>query len=81
MTDDPIEILIERAVSAYRERTTSGRILPSPAWWDLPPESRGELFRRQLQSRVVERAAAPDGRSTTVRSVIQRLEQLDKNFL
>ncbi len=73
MTDDSKEILIEQAVSAYRERTTSGRILPSPAWWDLPPESRGELFMRQLQSRIVERAFARDGMSTTARSVLSRL--------
>ena len=76
MTDDPKEILIEQAVSAYRERTTSGRILPSPAWWDLPPESREELFKRQLQSRIVERAAARDGMSATVRSVINRLQSI-----
>ncbi len=73
MTDDPKDILIEQAVSAHRERTTAGRILPSPAWWDLPAESREELFLRQMQSRIVERAFAPDGLSTTVRSVLDRL--------
>jgi hypothetical protein len=74
MSDDPIEILIEEAVSAYRERTSSGRILASPAWWDLPPESRDELFRRQMQSRVMESALSPDGLSSTVRSVLNRLK-------
>jgi hypothetical protein len=74
MTDDPKEILLEEAVSAYRERTASGRILPSPAWWDLTPESREELFRRQLQSRIIESALAPDGMSATVRSVLNRLK-------
>ena len=73
MSDDPREILIEKAVSAYRERTTSGRILPSPAWRDLPVESREELFQRQLQSRILERALAADGVSSTVRSVLNRL--------
>jgi hypothetical protein len=73
MTDDPRDILIEEAISAYRERTTSGRIQPSPAWCDLPAESREELFKRQLQSRILERAAAPDGLSSTVRSVLSRL--------
>ena len=73
MTDDPKEILIEEAVSAYRDRTTSGRILPSPAWWDLPAESREELFQRQLQSRMLERATDPDGMSTTVKSVFSRI--------
>jgi hypothetical protein len=74
MTDDPGDILLEEAISAYRERTTSGRILPSPAWWDLPAESREELFRRQLQSRILESALDPEGRSTTVKSVLNRLK-------
>jgi hypothetical protein len=73
MTGEPNEILIERAVSAYRERDASGRIMPSPAWWDLPQESREELFHLQLESRILERALTPDGISTTVRSVLDRL--------
>jgi hypothetical protein len=73
MTGEPNEILIEQAVSAYRERDASGRIMPSPAWWDLTPELREELFRRQLESRIIERALTPDGMSTTVRSVLDRL--------
>ncbi len=75
MTDDPKEILIEEAVAAYRERTTSGRILPSPAWWDLNSEAREELLKRQIQSRILERAASPDGMSSTVRCVLSRLRQ------
>ena len=73
MTDDPKEILMEEAVSAYRERAATGRILPSPAWRDLPPESREELFQRQLESRIFERAIAQDGMSSTVRSVLRRI--------
>jgi hypothetical protein len=73
MTTDPKDILIEEAVSAYRERTTSGQILASPAWWDLPADAREELFRRQLQSRILEQAMSVDGRSTTVKSVLQRI--------
>ena len=73
MTGEPNDILIEQAVSAYRERDASGRIIPSPAWWDLPPESREELFKRQLESRIMERALNPEGMSTTVRSVLNRL--------
>jgi hypothetical protein len=68
------EILIEEAVSAYRGRTTSGRLLPSPAWWDLSPESREELFARQLESRFLESALSPDGSSSTVRAVLSRLK-------
>ncbi len=73
MTGEPNETLIEQAVSAYRERDASGRIMPSPAWWDLPPDSREELFKRQLESRIIERTFTPDGMSTTVRSVLARL--------
>jgi hypothetical protein len=73
MTDDPKEILIEEAVSAFRERTSSGRILSSPAWWDLSPEDREELLKRQIQSRIMERATSPGGMSSTVRSVLNRI--------
>ena len=76
MNDDPKEVLIERAVSAYRERTASGRILPSPAWWDLSPESREKLFAKQLQSRIVERAIDHGGMTSTVKSVLNRLKSL-----
>jgi len=76
MTDDLIETLIEEAVSAYRERTTSGKILPSPAWWDLPAGYRAELFQRQMQGRILERTIAPDSLSATVRSVLRRIESI-----
>ncbi len=75
MSDDPNDLLIEQAVSAYRERDTSGRIMPSPARWDLPPELREALFKRQLESRIMERALTLDGMSTTVRCVLDRLRQ------
>ncbi len=73
MADDTNEVLMEEAVSAYRERSTSGQILSSPAWWDLPADAREEVFRRQLQSRILERALAPDRMSATVRSVRRRI--------
>jgi len=73
---DPNEILIEEALSAYRERTSSGRILASPAWSDLTEAMREELYRRQLQSRLIESSLAPDGMSSTVRSVLSRLKPL-----
>jgi hypothetical protein len=73
---DPNEILIEQALSGYRERTSSGRILASPAWSDLTEAMREELYRRQLQSRLIESSLAPDGMSSTVRSVLSRLKPL-----
>jgi len=73
MTNDPKDLLIEQAVTAFRERNTWGRILASPAWHDLAPGAREELFQRQLESRRLERALSPDGRSSTVRAVMSRL--------
>jgi len=73
VTDEPKDLLIEEAVSAFRERNSWGRILPSPAWMDLPPADREALFERQLASSILERAIHPSGRSSTVRAVLARL--------
>ncbi|PYV11521.1 MAG: hypothetical protein DMG07_18960 [Acidobacteria bacterium] len=74
MADEPKDVLIEAAVSAFRERNAFGRILPASAWWDLAPEDREALFDRQLESRLLERAIDPDGLSSTARAVLERLE-------
>ncbi len=76
MTDEPKDLLIEEAVSAFRERNSRGLVLPSPAWWDLPPGDREALFERQLASRIIERAVDPNGRSATVRAVLGRLRAM-----
>ena len=73
MSDDPKNLLIERAASAFRERDAWGRILPSASWLDLPAEDRDALFARQLESRLIERALDPNGLSTTARAVLRRL--------
>lgn len=73
MSDDPRELLIEQALSAFRERNAHGRILPSPAWWDLAAEDREAVFMRQIESRLTERALDAAGLSTTVRAVLERL--------
>lgn len=73
MTDESINLLIEDASSAFRERSASGLILPSPSWFDLPPEFREIVFERQLESRCMERALHPDGFSATVQAVLRRL--------
>ncbi len=67
------ESLLEAAVTPYRERDREGRLVPLPAWWDLSPEAREELFSRQLGRRALERAIDPDGQSATVRAVLARL--------
>ncbi len=73
MTDDTTDLLIEEVASAYRERTASGLILPSPSWFDLAPADREALFDLQLESRLLERALHADGLSTTILAVLSRL--------
>lgn len=75
MRDESNDILLEQAASAYRERDLSGRILPSPAWWDLSPESRDILCQNQLQSRLLESIIDPQGYSSTVHAVMNRLSR------
>lgn len=73
MSDDPKEMLIEQAASAFRERNAEGRILPSPAWCDLAEEDRDTLYARQVEGRTIERSLDPAGLSATVRAVMERL--------
>ena len=67
------ELLVEAALGAHRERDLDGLPLPAPAWADLAPEGREDVFRRQLQSRLVESALDERGWSSTVRAVMARL--------
>lgn len=67
------DALIEEVVSAYRERDREGRLVPPPAWWDLPGDDMLELLRRQLSQRMLERVAHPRGWSGTVRAVMERI--------
>ncbi len=73
MSDDPKELLIEQAASAFRERDVEGRILASPAWWDLASGDRDTLYASQMESRLIERALDPAGLSATVRAVLARV--------
>ena len=73
MTGDEKDVLIEQAVSAYRERNASGRILPSATWFDLSEDERDVLFVRQLESRILESALDATGLSSTARAVLSRL--------
>lgn len=67
------ELLLEAAVTAHRERDREGRLVPPPAWWDLPPEARDELLELQIVTRRLERAVSPTGASGTVLSVLKRI--------
>lgn len=73
MNGESRELLLEAAVTAFRERDTHGRLLPAPAWWDLPEEARVELFERQMNARRLERAVDPMGHSATVKAVLNRI--------
>lgn len=66
-------ILLEAAVTPFRERDPSGRILPSPAFMDLSPAARDELVARQAATRLIERAMNPFGWSGTVQAVMSRI--------
>lgn len=70
--------LLERSVSAFRERTPAGEIRFAPEWHDLSPEQRRALFTMQFESRVLERATDPDGLSTTSRAVLNRLYMVEQ---
>jgi len=67
------DLLIEALTSAWRERDASGRAVPPPAWWDLPPDDRLLAFDAQAATRELERAVDPSGFSGTVRAVMERL--------
>jgi hypothetical protein len=67
------DALVEAALTAWRPRTTDGRIHPHPAWADLPADDRGVVFEATLQARSLESLADPEGLSTTARTVLRRI--------
>lgn len=71
MSDRESSALIEAAITPYRERDPEGRIVPPPAWWDLPPEALDALFEEQLLARELERAV--HGETGTVQAVMARV--------
>lgn len=73
MSDRELEALIEAAVSSWRPRSPDGRILPHPAWADLPDDERRRAFDETLAARALERLLDPRGLSTTGRAVLGRL--------
>lgn len=73
MSDPRHATFLEAAATPYRERDPAGRILPSPAFMDLPEEAREELEGLRAASRDVERALHPLGWSGTVQAVMDRI--------
>lgn len=70
------DVLIERAVDAFRALNAAGQVLPSAAWFDLTPEDREQLFEAQVASRAMERVIDEDALSGTARVVLGRAAKL-----
>jgi hypothetical protein len=66
-------ILIEAATTAWRPQSTSGEFRPHPAWSDLDPAGRLEVYEATRALRRLEAARDPEGLSSTARAVLARL--------
>jgi hypothetical protein len=69
------ESLVEQAAGAYRARDPHGRIVASPAWYDLDEAGRLEAFEVAVRTRAMEAALDPEGLSTTGRAVLARIRR------
>lgn len=67
------ELLLEQVTSAHRERHADGAIRSHPAWHDLDDAGRSEAFEATVISRKLEAALDPEGHSSTVRALLQRI--------
>jgi hypothetical protein len=65
------DLLVEQVVTAHRERDVQGRVRSSPAFHDLDEAGRMQAFEATLAARTVEAALDPEGRSTTVLSILR----------
>lgn len=72
---NPIErdTAIDEVASAYRPQGRDA-LRYHPAWHDLDAEGRTRAFDRALALRAIEAAADSDGRSSTVRAVLARIQ-------
>jgi hypothetical protein len=66
------EALIEEATTAWRPHGPAV-ILSHPAWADLDPAGRLEVYEVTRVSRRLEAALDPEGLSTTARAVLARI--------
>lgn len=75
MNESPrdIDLLIERVVSPWRERSPSGEIRSTPAWHDLAEDDRERAFRESVIARQIEAALDPRGLSSTGRAIMARI--------
>ena len=70
------QLLIERLLSAFRERDPDGVVRPDPAFFDLDAEGRAEAFEAARIQRLLEAALDPDGHSSTTRQVLVRIGRI-----
>lgn len=78
MSNDPHDdryLLVEEALTAWRPRSTDGRILGHPAWHDLDETGREEVFVETQKLREMEAALDPEGLSSTARAVLDRIKR------
>jgi hypothetical protein len=73
MTPEDRERLIEQAVTAHRERDGHGRVVESPAFYDLDDEGRRALFDETSRARAIEAAIDADGQSSTAKAILGRI--------
>lgn len=74
LTSAERDALIEAVVSAYRERDPrTGEIRECPAFHDLDAAGRLEAHDRATETRRIEAALDPAGRSTTVLAVLRTI--------
>ncbi|MCU0697646.1 MAG: hypothetical protein MUC96_14060 [Myxococcaceae bacterium] len=66
-------LLVERVVSAHRERSADGAVKSHPNWHDLDTEGRQAAFDETVRQRTIERGIDPDGQSSTIKAVLARL--------
>ena len=67
------ELLLEQVTGAHRERQVDGAVRSHPAWHDLDDAGRTEAFEATVQLRKLEAAIDPEGHSSTVRALLNRI--------
>ena len=72
MSDPDEALLIEEVASAFRPRDPR-RVGVLPAWHDLSAAGREAAFELATRMRAVEAALDPEGYSSTVRAVLERI--------
>ena len=68
---------VEEVTTAWRPRTPWGTILEHPAWADLDPVARQAAFEQTFIARRLERGLDPEGYSSTVRAVLDRIPRVE----